>query len=88
MALQKSTQSPTLVKVVGETTELIVGIAGGSGTSTATTIPNFSKVYGAVAIPTSGTTAIYVGTTSGNSFTATHGSGKSFMYIAWGKAKI
>jgi len=88
MALQLLTQAPRLLKAVGEYTELACGIAGGSGTTTTLTIPQFAQVHGVVGISTTTSTAPYCDTTSGNTATITHGNAEKFFWIAWGKAKI
>ena len=88
MALQLLTQAPRLLKAVGEYTELACGIAGGSGTSTVVTIPQFKQVHGIVAMSTSAATAAYCATTDGNAATITHGNNEKFFWIAWGKARI
>ena len=88
MALQLLTQAPRLLKAVGEYTELACGIAGGSGTSTTLTIPQFTQVHGVVGISTTTSTGIYCDTTDGNTATITHGNGEKFFWIAWGKARI
>ena len=88
MALQLLTQAPRLLKAVGEYTELACGIAGGSGTTTTLTIPQFTQVHGIIAMSTSAATAAYCDTTSGNTATITHGNAEKFFWIAWGKAKI
>lgn len=87
MALQITSQSPKLMQNVGNYSQFATGIAGGSGTSTSVTISHFTRVDGVIATSATSATAVYVGTTSGNSFTATHGSGDTIMYIAWGIPK-
>ena len=87
MALQTSTLSATVAECVGQFAPFAYGIATASGTSLAVTIPQFSKCYGALVLSTSTTTAGYVGTTSGNTFTATVGSGETCMWIAFGVLK-
>ena len=75
-------------KAIGSFTEMAVGVAGGSGTSTVVTVPNMSTVQGAVVTGDTGTTAMYVGTVSGNTFTVTHGSGDRFTWIAVGIPRV
>lgn len=93
MARTQSATSPALAKVSGETAQIAYGTAGGSGTTTTVTIRNLTQVISVVAIPHSGTTAIYCGTDTasangGASFVATHGSGVYFDWIAIGKARM
>ena len=80
--------NPRLIKTVGETTELVVGSVDGSGTSTVVTVPQLISIQGVICTGATSTTAIYVATISGNTFTATHDSDDDFHYMAWGKAKI
>jgi len=87
MALQIDSLSPKICEVVGQFAPIAFGIATASGTTLSVTIPQFSIVYGALVLSTSTATAGYVATTSGNSFTATVGSGETCMYIAFGKIK-
>ena len=93
MARTQSATSPKLAKVTGETCQIAFGTAGGSGTSTTVTIPQLATITTVLAIPHSGTTAIYCGTDTasvngGASFVATHGSGVYFDWIAIGKARM
>ena len=80
--------NPRLIKAIGETTELVVGAVDGTGTSTVVTVPQLSVVHGAIGGGATSSTAVYVATVSGNTFTATHADGDDFYYMAWGKAKI
>ena len=81
-------KSPTFVRSQGNYTDIIWGVAGGSGTTTTVTIPNFSLVEAALVGGATSSTAPYCDTVSTNTFTVTHGSGDKFVYIALGKAKI
>lgn len=82
-------KSPTLVKAVGSFTELAVGVAGGSGTSTVVTVPQMSVVELAVAAAGGSTaTAPRCDSYSGNTFTVTHANNEVFTWIAFGKARI
>lgn len=74
--------SPTRVKVIGETTTLFAGVAGGSGTTTTVTLPANCTVLGAGAMGATSTTAVYVDTISANTFTATHASADLFFWVA------
>jgi hypothetical protein len=87
MSLQNSTLGPKVCEVVGQMAPIAFGIQTASGTDLTVTIPQFSHCYGAWVGSTSTTTAGYVGTTSGNSFTAVVGNGEVCMYIAFGKVK-
>lgn len=87
MALQTSSVGPNILEVIGSFAPIAFGIATASATSLSVTIPQFSICYGALVLSTSSTTAGYVATTSGNSFTATVGSGEVCMYIAFGKVR-
>ncbi len=80
--------SPTLVEAVGSFTPIAVGVAGGSGTSTVVTVPNFHSVIAVVVGGATSATAPYCDTISGNTFTVTHASSDLFSYVAYGKAKI
>ena len=85
MALQITSQGSRLIKAMGAFTELACGIAGGSGTSTVVTAVGLSRVDGVVAMSATSATAAYCDTTSGRTFTVTHGNGDSFFWIAWGR---
>lgn len=80
--------SPKIVQAIGSFTQLACGVAGGSGTTTTVTVPQFTRVLGAGAMGATSTTAVYVDTISTNTFTATHGSGDLFFWIAYGDAKL
>lgn len=87
MALQISSVKK-IAENVGQFSPIAFGVATASGTSLDVTIPQFSIVYGALVLSSSTTTAGYCGTTSGNNFDATVGSGEVCMYIAFGKLKV
>ena len=80
--------SPKIVEAIGSFTKLACGVAGGSGTTTTVTVPQFSVVKGAGAMGATSTTAVYVDTVSGNTFTVTHASADLFFWIAYGDAKL
>lgn len=84
MALQITSQGPTQQENLGMYTKFARGIAGGSSTSTTVTVDRFQRIDGVLATSTTGATAVIIGTTSANTFTATHGSAHSFCWIAWG----
>ena len=80
--------SSKLIEAVGSFTQLACGVAGGSGTTTVVTVPQFLTVLGAGAMGATSTTAVYVDTISTNTFTVTTASNDLFFWIAYGKAKI
>jgi hypothetical protein len=81
-------KSPTLVQAIGSFTQLAVGVAGGSGTSTVVTVPGMHVVELAVAAAGgSSATAPRCDSYSGNTFTVTHANNEVFTYIAFGKVK-
>lgn len=82
-------KSPTMVEMVGSFANLAVGVAGGSGTSTVVTLPQFKTVELAVACAGGSTaTAPRCDSYSGNTFTVTHANNEVFTYIAFGKARL
>ena len=87
MALQKTSLAPTILEVVGSFAPIAFGIATADTTTLEVTIPQFSVVYGALVLSSTTTTAGFVATTSGNTFTATVGSAEVCMYIAFGKLR-
>ena len=87
MALQISAVSPTLAEVIGSMPPIAFGVATASGTALTITVPQFSIVYGAIVQSTSTTTSGFTLTTSGNTFTATVGSGEVCNWIAFGKVR-
>ena len=84
MALQITSQGPSQQENLGMYSRFAHGIAGGSSTSTTVTVHDFQRIDGVIATSTTGATAVIIGTTSANTFTATHGSAHSFTWIAWG----
>lgn len=81
-------KAPTLVQAIGSFTQLAVGVAGGSGTSTVVTVPQMHTVELAIAAPGgSSATAPRCDSYSGNTFTVTHANGEVFTWIAFGKVK-
>jgi len=80
--------SPTLIQAVGSFTPVAVGVAGGSGTSTVVTIPQFSLVLAVIVSSATSATGAFVATVSGNTFTCTTANNDLFTYVAYGKAKI
>lgn len=88
MAYNVSTQTPRLIKSVGNYTEMAAGIGTASSTTLTVTIPQFSQVYGAVGTSLDSTTPPILASTVGNVFTMTTNSGDDIAWIAWGIAKI
>lgn len=83
-----STVNPTRVESVGSMTRLVMGSAGGSGTSVQVTIPGVSSIEAVLVGGNTSTTPPYVATISGNTFTATVASNDRFTYIALCKGGI
>lgn len=82
-------KSPEMVQAVGSFLPMAVGVAGGSGTSTIVTIPQFVTVQLAVAAAGGSTaTAPRCDSYSGNTFTVTHANNEVFTWIAFGKARL
>ena len=82
-------KAPEMVQAVGSYLAMAVGVAGGSGTSTVVTLPQFSIVELAVAAAGGDTaTAPRCDSYSANTFTVTHANNEVFTYIAFGKARI
>ena len=80
--------APTIVEAIGSFTGCVVGTAGGSGTTTTVTIPQFTNVRTVVVSGATSTTAVYCDTISANTFTVTHATSDLFTYIAFGRAKL
>ena len=77
--------SPKRVQAVGSITELVVGVAGGSGTTTVLVFPQFSTLLLVVACAAGATaTAPRADNYSTNTVTITHESGQLFTYVAHG----
>lgn len=82
-------KDPELVEAIGSMTKLAVGVAGGSGTTTVLTFPQFSVVELVVACAGGSTaTAPRADSYSGNTATITHANNEVFTYIAYGKAYL
>lgn len=86
--MAQTASAPRLIQAVGSFTELVVGVAGGSGTSTVVTIPQLSVVQGVIVGSATSATGAFAATVSGNTFTATTANNDLFAYIAWGKARV
>lgn len=74
--------SPRRIQSVGSFTELVVGTAGGSGTSTTVTIPRAKAILSVVVGGSTSATSPFCDTISGNTFTVTTASNDLFTYIA------
>ena len=74
--------SPRRIQAVGSYTEIVVGTAGGSSTSTVVTIPGAKAILTVVVGGSTSATSPYCDTISGNTFTVTHASADLFTYIA------
>ena len=81
-------KSPEIVQAIGSYLQMAVGVAGGSGTSTVVTIPQFTTVQVPVVSGGTSTTAVYCDTISANTFTVTHASNDLFAYFVFGKVKL
>jgi hypothetical protein len=80
--------SPTRVPAVGSFTQLFVGCAGGSGTSTVVTLPGNVVVQNVIVGGATSATAPYCDTISANTFTVTTGNNDLFTYIAYVKGGL
>src|SRR5581483_6914968 len=84
--------SPTRVKVTGETTQIFMGVAGGSGTSTVVTlpIPATATIQAVVVSGATSTTTAYCDTISNTNktFTVTTASNDLFSYVAYVKGGL
>lgn len=88
MAYNTESESPRLLKSVGNYTEMACGIADASGTTLTVTVPQLSKVKGVVANSLDSATSPVLASTSGSTFTMTTASGDTISWIAWGIPKI
>ena len=74
--------SPTRIQAVGSMTQLMMGVAGGSGTSVVVTLPANLVVLAVLVGGATSATAPYCATISGNTFTVTTASNDLFAYRA------
>lgn len=74
--------SPTRIEAVGSMTKLVMGVAGGSGTSTTVTIPGVSAIKAVHVSGATSATPPFCDTISANTFTVTTASNDLFTYIA------
>ena len=86
--MAQSTLSPTRVQAVGSMTTLMMGCAGGSGTSTVVTLPAGLVVVNVVISGATSTTTAYCATVSANTFTVTTANNDLFTWIALVKGGI
>lgn len=77
----------TVVPAIGSFTPIVIGVAGGSGTSTVVTVPQFRSIKAVVISGATSTTVAYCDTISGNTFTVTTANNDLFSYIAYGDLK-
>jgi hypothetical protein len=80
--------SATRVQSIGSMTQLMVGVAGGSSTSTVVTLPAGLVVVAVGVSGATSATAPYCATVSANTFTVTHASADLFSYWALVKGGI
>lgn len=80
--------SPTRIQAVGSMTQLMMGVAGGSGTSTVVTLPANVKVLAVIVASATSATGAFVATVSANTFTATTANNDLFTWIALVKGGI
>jgi hypothetical protein len=80
--------SPKLIEAVGSFCPIVIGVAGGSGTSTVVTVPQFGAVTAVLVGGATSATPPFCATVSGNTFTVTTASNDLFSYIAYGTAKL
>ena len=79
-------KSPALAKCAGSYTEIAYGVDATSGTTATITVPQFGVVLTALVGGNTSTTAAYVATVSGNTFTITKASSDVITWIAFGTA--
>lgn len=85
MALQITSQDPEILPCYGAYSPFATGITTGSGTTTTVIVEDFERVDGVIAMSGSAaTSAPWITTTSGNSFTVTHNTGDELFWVAWG----
>lgn len=77
-------KSPEFIKALGAYTEAVWGVAGGSGTSTTVTVPQFKTALAALVGGATSETSPYCDTVSSNTFTVTHACADLFVYVAFG----
>jgi hypothetical protein len=80
--------SPTRVQAVGSMTQLMMGVAGGSGTSTVVTLPPGITELASHISGAKSTTVAYCATVSANTFTVTTANNDLFVWIALVKGGV
>lgn len=86
--MAQTASNALILQAVGSFCPLAMGCAGGSGTSTVVTIPQFKSITNVVVSSATSATGAFVATISGNTFTCTTASNDLFTWIAWGKGGI
>ena len=81
-----SARNAALAKAAGSFTEIAWGVDATAGTSATITVPQFGVVFTALVGGNTSTTAAYVDTVSGNTFTITKASSDVITWIAFGTA--
>ena len=80
--------SPTRVQAVGSFSQLMCGVAGGSGTSTVVTFANNLTVIAVLVGGDTSATPPFCATVSANTFTVTTASNDLFTWIALVKGGV
>ena len=78
----------TRVQAIGSMTQLMTGVAGGTGTTTVITLSGGIKVVSVLVGGATSATAPYCDTVSANTFTVTHGNNDLFVWLAMVKGGI
>jgi len=80
--------SPTRIEAIGSMTRLMMGVAGGSGTSTVVTLPGKLTVVAVLVGGATSATAPFCATVSANTFTVTTANNDLFSWIAYVKGGL
>ena len=83
-----TTQASRQIQAVWSFTEFAAGVDAVGATTSVVTVPTMVRVLGVVTGGNTSTTAPYVDTVSGNTFTITKASSDVVSWIAWGTARI
>ena len=86
--MAQTSAAGTPIENIGSFSECVMGVAGGSGTSTVVTVNKMATITQVLVGGATSATAPYCDTVSANTFTVTHGNGDKFVYIARGKPKL
>lgn len=78
----------TQLQTIGSFLQVAIGVAGGSGTTTVVTVPQFTSIKFVLPGGATSATAPFCDTISGNTFTVTHGNNDLFAWMAYGSAKL